>query len=196
MTSHVNVTLTDEQIDEALRLCDAATPGPWSPSVWIETDGNEWRATGPCHEENAHEHGSEPGRPDEQAAQRDAAFIARARTLLPQALRELKAARAELAKSADILNGFICVEHGQVIADQEWCCPFCGELCLKLVAGEPSNGHDVAVDRNSLRVELERMRTETERLRVLLGEAIRLGRLGRTWKSDLDRLAKEGGVKP
>lgn len=56
-------------------LAEKATQS-WSSSVWIETDGNEWRATGPAHEENSHDHGSEPGCPDEQAAQRDAAFIA------------------------------------------------------------------------------------------------------------------------
>lgn len=61
---------------QTLRSLALAATQEWSSDVWIETDGNEWRATGPGHEGNAHDHGSEPGCPDEQAAQRDAAFIA------------------------------------------------------------------------------------------------------------------------
>jgi hypothetical protein len=63
-------------LDELEKLARAATPGPWTSDVWIETDGNGWRATGPHHEAEAHDHGSEPGSPDEQAAQADARFIA------------------------------------------------------------------------------------------------------------------------
>jgi hypothetical protein len=69
-------TMTPQQKLRELAL--AATPGEWKTGVWIETDGNEWRATGPGHEEHVHDHGAEPGCPDEQAAQRDAAFIAAA----------------------------------------------------------------------------------------------------------------------
>ena len=59
-----------------LRELAMAATQEWSSCVWIETDGNEWRATGPGHESEAHDHGSEPGCPDEQAAQRDADYIA------------------------------------------------------------------------------------------------------------------------
>lgn len=58
-------------------LAERATR-PWTSDVWIETDGNEWRATGPGHEEHVDDYGSEPGSPDEQAAQRDAEYIAAA----------------------------------------------------------------------------------------------------------------------
>ncbi len=62
---------------DALKLiAQAATPGPWKSDVWIETDGYGWRATGPHHEDNIDPMGSEPGCPEERAAQRDAAHIA------------------------------------------------------------------------------------------------------------------------
>ncbi len=73
-----------ELAEQALADAERATPGPWTPNVWIETDGNEWRATGPAHDDESHDHGSEPGCPDEQAAQRDAAWIAAARSREPQ----------------------------------------------------------------------------------------------------------------
>lgn len=58
-------------------LATAATPGPWKANVWIETDGSEWRATGPGHDTQSETYdSSEPGCSDEQAAQQDAAFIA------------------------------------------------------------------------------------------------------------------------
>jgi hypothetical protein len=88
------------------QLATRATPGPWEAQVWIETDGNEWRATGPGHEEHASDSGSEPGSPDEQAAQRDAAFIAAANpsaviALLDQlaAMTRARDAACDLAKS-------------------------------------------------------------------------------------------------
>lgn len=147
MTAPTDAPFTDEQIAEALKLCDAATPGPWHPSVWIETDGNEWRATGPGHEENAHDYGSEPGCPDEQAAQRDAAFIAAARTLLPAALRELKAAREQIATdtSSDAFDTL-------------------------------SFERDVAVQAcDAAQAERDAIRAEVARLRALLGEACDIG---------------------
>ncbi len=63
-------------IDALKRIAQAATPGEWIADVWIETDGDGWRATGPHHASGAHDHGSEPGCHDEQAAQRDATHIA------------------------------------------------------------------------------------------------------------------------
>lgn len=81
-------------LEKLKKLCEAATPGPWKPDVWIETDGNGWRATGPHHEDEASDEGSEPGCPDEQAAQHDAAFIAAARTALPELIAEVERLRS------------------------------------------------------------------------------------------------------
>lgn len=89
--------MTDERMRQLRALVEAATPGPWMPAVWIETDGYEWRATGPGHEEHSHEHGSEPGCPDEQAAQHDAAFIAESRTAVVELLDEVDTLRAALS---------------------------------------------------------------------------------------------------
>jgi len=88
----------DEILDCAAltKLTATATPGPWTADVWIETDGNGWRATGPHHEAGAHDHGSEPGCPDEQIARADAAFIAAARTAVPELLAEVARLRAVL----------------------------------------------------------------------------------------------------
>ena len=90
---------------ESLRLSAAfaeaheqATEAPWKPNVWIETDGNEWRATGPGHEEHASDYGSEPGSPDEQAAQRDAAAIVTLRNNAASASAQLAAAVEEVER--------------------------------------------------------------------------------------------------
>ncbi len=63
-------------LDALKFIAQAATPGPWKSDVWNETDGYGWRATGPHHEDNIDPMGSEPGCPEERAAQRDAAHIA------------------------------------------------------------------------------------------------------------------------
>jgi hypothetical protein len=92
--------MTPEEISCLRALSDAATPGPWPVAVWIETDGNEWRATGPGHDNSADD--AEPGCPDEQAAQRDAVFIAASRSALPALLDEVERLRDDLAA---IVNG-------------------------------------------------------------------------------------------
>ena len=95
----------------ALRsIAAAATPGEWPANVWIETDGNEWRATGPGHEDHASDDGAEPGSPDEQQAQADAAHIAafapsRALALLD----ELDRLRAALGEALDIAQAQGCL---------------------------------------------------------------------------------------
>lgn len=99
-------------IAEARRICDAATPAPWPVTVWIETDGSEWRATGPGHDSESSA-AAEPGCTDEQAAQRDAAFIAYARTALPAALDEIEVLRVKLAASEERL-----IEHNQFLRDE------------------------------------------------------------------------------
>lgn len=83
-------------------LAEAATQ-EWSSDVWNETDGNGWRATGPHHEEYAHDHGSEPGSPDEQAARRDAEFIdAASPSVVIALLDRIAAARTARDELADI----------------------------------------------------------------------------------------------
>jgi hypothetical protein len=69
--------MTHLDLSKLAQLCRDATR-PWHSDVWIETDGGGWRATGPHHEDDASDRGSEPGGLDEQAAQRDAAYIAAA----------------------------------------------------------------------------------------------------------------------
>ena len=59
-------------------LAEAATPGSWETDVWVDSNSYGWRATGPHHESPTSDDNAEPGCPDEQAAQRDAAFIAAA----------------------------------------------------------------------------------------------------------------------
>lgn len=89
----------------ALReLLAKATPGPWKPSVWIETDGNEWRATGPGHEEHAHDYGSEPGSPDEQSAQADATLIVALVNAAPDLLDEVERLRARDEDQTALVN--------------------------------------------------------------------------------------------
>lgn len=96
--------MTPTEIKAAREAIAKATPGPWTADVWIETDGNGWRATGPHHEDQSHDHGSEPGCPDEQAAQTDAAFIALARQALPDALEEIERLRALVEEACDLAD--------------------------------------------------------------------------------------------
>ena len=102
-------------------ICDAATSADqWTADVWIETDGYEWRATGPGHEEHSHDHGSEPGCPDEQAAQRDRAFIAHARTALPEACDRIEALERVLAEAIRIGHLLVAAaERDGEMSDEE-----------------------------------------------------------------------------
>ena len=80
--------LTDAEIQEALKLCDEATEGPWesgSAALVNITD----RITMTQH----YKIHSNPKRPWFPPG-KDGTFIATARTLLPRALRELQRARA------------------------------------------------------------------------------------------------------
>lgn len=111
--------MTTDDLQNLRALCEAATPGPWKPNVWIETDGDEWRATGPGHDEHAHDYGSEPGGPDEKAAQRDAAFITASRTALPALIEEVERLRRVRAATQRELERW---KHGQQI-EGDYVCP-------------------------------------------------------------------------
>jgi hypothetical protein len=95
--------MTDVDVKRLREAALAATQGAWNTGVWIETDGDEWRATGPAHEEHAHDHGSEPGCPDEQAAQRDADYIAAVSPSTVIALLD-RIAALEVQESDDLTN--------------------------------------------------------------------------------------------
>jgi hypothetical protein len=71
--------VTQEQIDELRRIADAATPGPWSTTWAGDT------LSGPADARNLPH-----GYPE------DAAFIAAARTALPESLEEIERLRAEV----------------------------------------------------------------------------------------------------
>ena len=103
------VAMTKSERERLRGIVAKATPGPWSPNVWIQTDGNEWRATGPGHDdedENAY-CGSEPGGPDEQAAQRDAELIAAAPTAITALLDECDRLTKLCEEACDIATAWI-----------------------------------------------------------------------------------------
>jgi hypothetical protein len=145
----------------------------WSSGVWIETDGNEWRATGPGHEEESHDCGSEPGSPDEQAAQRDAAFIAAASPDVVLALLQgLTSARA----SCETLSQHV-VELTEECAD--W------QRAVK--------AHEDSAERNARSLErLDEVLGKNEELRQALASAREDARRARLVASDagMEEIAK------
>lgn len=79
--------------DKELKVCEAATPGPWV--LW---DGCSWRRFG-CEALDLKWHGKtvilptkchHDGHPDLIVEKRDAEFVCRSRSVLPDALRRLK----------------------------------------------------------------------------------------------------------
>ena len=113
----------EQQAREALALSEAATPGPWRFEGWNSGASNTQgyglmladsvpvseRLTWGIHIEE-HDHYEEGSQ-----ARKDAAFVAEARTLLPQLARAV-------------------LERGEVLRAVEWCandrgwpcCPVCG----------------------------------------------------------------------
>jgi|SRR6185369_1283205 len=82
---------------ELKRLAEGASK-QWSSGVWLETDGDEWRATGPACAIGEDET-SEPGEPAEQQAQKDASYIAAAD---PQTILGLLAEVDHLTDNLDL----------------------------------------------------------------------------------------------
>ena len=95
--------MTEERIAELRNLCEAATPGEWR---WHQTDGSLLCLSGPDEEQNAvlgiaickacRERGAPCLGPDGT----DAAFIAAARTALPELLDALDKAERDLDEQA------------------------------------------------------------------------------------------------
>lgn len=91
--------LTDEEIQQALKLCKQATPGPWG------VEGNPNEADVFCLDG------------DELVATRlyphDAHFLCLARAVLPRALKELRVLRSRTA----LLNLPMGIEEDQTVID-------------------------------------------------------------------------------
>lgn len=88
--------------DECARDDEAMTDGPWTPDVWIDSEGYGWRATGPHHESEAGVIDcAVPVCPDEQAAWADANGIATTRNRLPALVEALKEAAGEIEDGPD-----------------------------------------------------------------------------------------------
>ena len=109
--------MTEERIAELRNLCEAATPGEWR---WHQTDGSLLCLSGPDEEQNAvlgiaickacRERGAPCLGPDGT----DAAFIAAARTALPELLDALDKAERDLRQLAELQ-----AEHRREIEDKE-----------------------------------------------------------------------------
>lgn len=108
MTAPPDAPLTDELIAEALKLCDAATPGPWMSRTEIGHPGVVAVARPESFDWVCSMQVSNTPR-----FAQDAAFIAAARTLLPQALRELKALRTQLAHLAESAGDDSCADFAR-----------------------------------------------------------------------------------
>lgn len=132
--------MTEEEIKAGLALCEAATPGPWEPCTkWLE--GRGWCALGPETETGDHDD-----------CEADAFLIAAARTLLPEALRELQEERVvserRRQERADALN----VKTTDGLTSSEWI----------LRTGKAERERDEALR------ELERLRRVERAARALL----------------------------
>lgn len=80
--------MTDGEIQSLLKLCDEATPGPWS--------AKDWRICANVDDPTKFEYVLDTASNKKSRNQRNAnnaSFIAAAREALPTALRELQAAR-------------------------------------------------------------------------------------------------------
>lgn len=86
-------------LDEAKRLCTAATPGPWKPDIDSSLDhilgpsgerygGDVVMSAAPCGYENS----------NLCASDEDVVFICAARTLVPELIAEVERLRAENAR--------------------------------------------------------------------------------------------------
>lgn len=96
--------MTDEELDELLRLHEAATPGPWEAAEWFGTIDGGWAAIGPHHQESDGEDDA-PDSECHERAKRDAALIAAYRTAVPalvERVRELEADLGRAIKTADL----------------------------------------------------------------------------------------------
>lgn len=134
---------TPQRIDivEALTLCDAATAGPWLCAVLPTSIGTCWRVWPVSLGDVPPKHGAtclyddntslNPHKEGEQ--ERNARFISAARTLLPQALKELAEARARLSR-IDTYSGSVCEgqsdatnPHGPVEYNEADGVPMCAD---------------------------------------------------------------------
>lgn len=88
------------------KLCDEATPATdWSSGVWYGSEEGGWAAIGPHHEnDDQGRKTDEPGSEANLRAERDAAFIAAARTALPVALDEVERLRKLLDRACANLD--------------------------------------------------------------------------------------------
>lgn len=90
--------ITDAEIEAALKLCEAATPGEWK--TFIEKNSIDGRAYFPT--ETVHIIAPDPDQPGAfiyvPETLKDKLFVAAARTLLPKALQEIKDLRLALTQ--------------------------------------------------------------------------------------------------
>lgn len=100
--------------DKELKVCEAATPGPWV--LW---DGCSWRRFG-CEALDLKWHGKtvilptkchHDGHPDLIVEKRDAEFVCRSRSVLPDALRRLKRLRELMEANLEELSEYFTHGH-------------------------------------------------------------------------------------
>lgn len=82
------MTITDDDLNRWEKLANAATPVPWEPDEWYESDGRGWAAIGPLQVDENDQ--NEPDCPAHERAKLDAAFIAAARSAVPDLIAELR----------------------------------------------------------------------------------------------------------
>lgn len=101
----MTMTWTPEKHAEAVSLCEAATEGPWEPQEFDTYPGDEGVAVvGSTQGVGLVAYALKAGAKghhwyDVPQCEADGVFIARARTLLPEALAEIDRLRAELAEA-------------------------------------------------------------------------------------------------
>ena len=110
--------MTPARIREIREACEKATPTEkWRSSVWQSNCEDAWTATGPIHEVNADGEYDDTNDPDcvpAQQAAADSAFIALARTALPDALAEVRRLKAALREACGIADEALTLFSGHI----------------------------------------------------------------------------------
>ena len=97
---------TPEQLRAWQEAEEKATPGPWSQEVWVNNDEGGWAARGPWHKHNDldedHPYYDDdiPGDPRHEKAEKDATFIAIARTAVPALIAAVGQLQRIIAENA------------------------------------------------------------------------------------------------
>lgn len=175
-------------LDKLKALCEAATPGPWATDVAPRLAGAINATLDGLQRQVAHADGQAAmfdqrrGMETHEVMAANAAFIAAARTAVPELIAEVERLRVDLkceqirsedrgasyasaaadrdslrAECEKLKNCCICIECGRCSVDEDGCCTTCGRDALLFEDGRLQNtgvsDHIDAIERKLARIE-------------------------------------------